>query len=223
MSTDNPKRDVLVQIAGVAKALGHAHRLEILEILGQGERSVDGLAEVCGLSVANASQHLGHLRKAGLVASTRHGQRILYRLRDESVIGLLMSLRRIAETNVAEMRLLLNGYFRERDALEPTSRDELLDQLRHGQVTLLDVRPEEEFDGGHIPGALNIPLGELTQRMARLPKGTEIVAYCRGPYCVFSFEAVAALREYGFQARRLEDGYPEWKAAGLPTDVTALV
>jgi rhodanese-related sulfurtransferase len=216
MSTAGPKRRLYAQFALVAKAIGHEHRLELLEHLGQGERSVEALAEVSGLAFANASQHLQHLRRAGLVTARRAGKRVLHRLADDSVVGLLASLRAIAERSLGEVDKLIAGYFRERDALEPVARDELLRRLKKGTVTLLDVRPEDEFALAHLPGAVNIPLGHLARRLAELPRGREIVAYCRGPYCVLSYEAVAALRRKGFAARRLADGLPEWRAAGFP-------
>jgi ArsR family transcriptional regulator len=216
MSSENPKQALLTQFAAVAKALGHAHRLALLEFVAQGERSVESLAERTGLTIGNASQHLHHLRRAGLVISRREGKRVLYRLSDDSVVSLLSALQHIAERNVAEVQQIVNGYFRVRDALEPVSREELVARMEAGSITLLDVRPEDEFVAGHLPGAINIPTRELEARLTDLPREQEIIAYCRGAYCVLSFEAVAALRERGFMVRRLEEGYPEWKAAGLP-------
>jgi ArsR family transcriptional regulator len=218
MSSENPKRTLFARFAETAKALGHGRRLEILELLAQGERSVEALAERVGLSMANASQHLQLMRRTGLLASRRDGKRILYRLIDPSVLELTAALHRVAERNVADVREVIRGYFHERDALEPVSRKELSQRLRDGLVTVLDVRPEDEYAAGHVPKAINIPLHELTRRLRQIPKNREVVAYCRGPYCVLAFEAVAILRERGFKVRRLEDGYPEWKAAGLPTD-----
>jgi rhodanese-related sulfurtransferase/DNA-binding HxlR family transcriptional regulator len=218
MSSHNPKREIFEQFALVAKTLGHADRLDILEHLGQGERSVDALAQRIGLSIANTSQHLQQLRRAGLVASRRDGKFVLYRLADEAVVGLLGSLRQVAERNLAEVDRIVRGYFMERDTMEPVSRDELLERTRQGLVTVLDVRPADEFAAGHLPGAVNIPMSELEERLAELDPQHEIVAYCRGPYCVLSFEAVTALRAKGFKVRRLQDGLPEWKAAGLPLE-----
>jgi rhodanese-related sulfurtransferase/predicted transcriptional regulator len=216
MSSESPKRKLFAEFAAVARAVGHEHRLELLEHLGQGERSVESLAGRLGLSVANASQHLQHLRRAGLVASRRDGKYVLYRVADDAVVDLLSGLRRVAERTVAEVDRLLSGYFR--DSLEPVGRTDLLDRMRDGLVTVLDVRPEDEFALGHLPGAVNIPLADLERRLADLPPDQELIAYCRGPYCVLSFEAVAKLRRRGYRARRLEDGYPEWKAAGLPVE-----
>jgi ArsR family transcriptional regulator len=218
MSSENPKRQLFDLFATVAKALGHAHRLELLEHVAQGERRVEELAELSGLTIANASQHLQHLRRAGLVASRREGKRVLYRLTDDTVVGLLGSLRLVAERNLAEVDRIVDGYFRDRDSFEPVTRADLMGRSRDGLVTVLDVRPEEEFQLGHVPGAVNIPLGDLERRLAELDPKQEIVAYCRGPWCVLSFEAVAALRKRGFAARRLEDGLPEWQAAGLPVE-----
>jgi ArsR family transcriptional regulator len=216
MSSQGPKQALFAQFAAVAKALGHAHRLELLEQLAQGERGVEVLAQRTGLSIANASQHLQHMRRAGMVANRREGKFVYYRLADDAVLELLTALRRIAERNVAEVERLVRSYFNDRDALEPVSRDELLQRLGAGAVTVLDVRPEDEFALGHVPGALNIPLRALEARLSELDPSQEIVAYCRSHYCVLSFEAVAALRARGFKVRRLEDGLPEWRAAGLP-------
>lgn len=221
MSTLSPKQLVFSGLAEIAQALGHAHRLELLEHLGQGERSVEDLACRTGLTVANTSRHLQLLRRAALVVGRRDGKRIFYRLSGEDVvIGLLLALSKVGEQNSAEIARVMGSYFRARDELEPISRGELLDRLRRGSATVLDVRPEDEFQQGHVPGALNIPLSQLERRLAELPADREVVAYCRGPWCVLSFEAVAALRQRGYQVRRLEDGFPEWKVAGLPTGST---
>jgi len=221
-SGDGPKQRLFAELSSVAKALGNAHRLELLEQLAQGERGVDALAARAGVSVANASQHLQQLRRAGLAAARRDGKRVLYRLTDDAVVGLLGALRQVAERNVAEVERVLAGYFLDCDGLEPISRAELMDRMRDGLVTVLDVRPSDEYALAHLPSALNIPLAELERRLAELPRGQEIVAYCRGPYCVLSFEAVAALRAWGFRVRRLQDGLPEWRAAGLPLEGGAL-
>jgi ArsR family transcriptional regulator len=215
-STPNPKRALYDSFASVAQALAHGHRLELLEHVAQGERSVEDLAQVAGLAFANASQHLLVLRRAGLVRSRKDGKRVLYRLADDAVLDLVAGLRRIAESNLAEARDVIAGYFQARDNMEPVSRTELAQRLRRKAVTVLDVRPAGEFALGHLAGAINIPVKELLRRLDDLPRGKEIVAYCRGPYCVLSFEAVSLLRGKGFKARRLQDGYPEWKAAGLP-------
>jgi rhodanese-related sulfurtransferase len=217
MSSLGPKQRVFVGLAEIAQALGHAHRLELLEHLGQGERSVEDLAARTGLTMANTSRHLQLLRRAALVEGRREGKRIFYRLSgEEAVVGLLHALSRVGEQNSAEIARVIATYFRARDELEPVSRRELIDRLRSRTATVLDVRPEDEFRQGHLPGALNIPLAQLERRLAELPADREIVAYCRGPWCVLSFEAVAVLRQRGYRVRRLEDGFPEWKVAGLP-------
>jgi rhodanese-related sulfurtransferase/DNA-binding transcriptional ArsR family regulator len=220
MMSTGPKQRIFASLADIAQALGHAHRLELLEHLGQGERSVEELSARTGLSFANTSRHLQILRRARLVEPRRDGKRMLYSLLAESdVVHLLQALGRVGERNIAEIERVMGAYFRTRDALEPVTRVDLLERLQHGSVTVLDVRPEDEFALGHIPQALNIPLAALEQHIAHLPSGCEIIAYCRGPYCVLSFEAVAALRQRGYDVRRLEDGYPEWKAAGLPIEL----
>jgi rhodanese-related sulfurtransferase len=218
MSTTNPKRALYAEFAAVAKALAHEHRLELLELVAQGETSVEALALGCGLSIANTSQHLQHLRRAGLVTARRSSKFVLYRLTDDAVLTAVSALHRVAERNVAEVDRIVRSYFLERDRLEPVSRSELRERMRKGLVTVLDVRPEHEFNHGHLPGAKNVPLARLAQWLGRLDKKVEVVAYCRGPYCVLAFEAVAQLRARGFNARRLEDGFPEWKAAGLPVE-----
>lgn len=220
MSDAGMKLRLFEQLAIVARAVGHEHRLEILEQLGQGERSVEMLTERTGLSVANTSQHLQQLRRAGVVKSRRDGKRVFYRLSDDSVVFLLSALRTLAERNLAEVQQVVDGYFHRRDEMEPLSRRELVKRLKENSVTLLDVRPEDEFASGHLPGALNIPLSQLGRRLRLLPKGREVVAYCRGPYCVLAFEAVALLRKRGYSVRRLEDGYPEWKAAGFAVEAS---
>jgi ArsR family transcriptional regulator len=212
------KFQVFEQFAELARVLGHAHRLELIELVSQGERSVDRLAEVTGLSVANTSQHLQQLRRGGFVQSRREGKRVLYALADGPILSLIAALRSYAERNRAEVGKIVSDYFQRLDQLEPVSRKELARRLKARTAVVLDVRPEDEFALGHVPGALNIPMNELKRRLAELPRDQEIVAYCRGPYCVFSFEAVALLRKRGFVVRRLEDGFPEWKADGLATE-----
>lgn len=222
MSSIGPKQAIFASLAEVAQALGHAHRLELLEHLAQGERSVEGLAARAGLNFANASRHLQILRRARLVEAQRHGKHVLYRLAgDAQVVELMKALGRVGERNVAEVNRVMTDYFHARDALEAVSREDLVSRLHDGLVTVLDVRPEDEFALGHLPGALNIPLAELDRRLAELPANREVIAYCRGPYCVLSFEAVAALRMRGYVVHRLEDGYPEWRAAGLPVEAAA--
>jgi rhodanese-related sulfurtransferase/DNA-binding transcriptional ArsR family regulator len=215
---------VRTALAEVAKALSHEHRIELIEQLAQGPRSVEALATRVGLSVANASQHLQQLRRAGLVSAQRDGKRVVYHLAEEAeteIVALIGGLRHVAEHTVASMERVIRAYFRERDQLEPVAARELVRRLREGSVVLIDVRPEDEYELGHLPGALNIPLSQLVQRLSELPRDHEIVAYCRGPYCVLSFEAVAELRARGFNVRRFDEGFPEWKAAGLPIETAA--
>ena len=222
MSTAGPKQAIYSSLAEVAQAIGHAHRLELLEHLAQGQRSVEELAARSGLTFANTSRHLQILRRARLVETERRGKHILYSLTGETeVVALLKALGCVGERNLAEVRQMMTDYSDARDAPAPVTRDELMASLRDGMVTLLDVRPEDEFALGHLPGALNMPLGELERRLSELPKDHEIVAYCRGPYCLLSFEAVASLRAKGYRVRRLEDGFPEWKAAGLEIEAAA--
>jgi ArsR family transcriptional regulator len=222
VSSRGPKQAIFSGLAEVAQALGHAHRLELLEHVAQGRRSVEELSARTNLSFANTSRHLQILRRARLVDTERRGKHVLYRLAGEAeVVELVRALGRVGERNMGEVSRVMSDYFHARDALEAVSRKELISRLRDGLVTVLDVRPEDEFALGHLPGALNIPLSKLENRLGELPADREIIAYCRGPYCVLSFEAVAALRARGYLVRRLEEGYPEWKAAGLPIEVAA--
>ena len=213
------QQDVLDTLAQVARAVGNGHRLALLERLAQMDAPVESLASKTNLTVGNASQHLQHLRRAGLVTASRSGTQMIYRLTDERIVTLMSLLRQVAETNLAEMERLVSQLFADDDAggaMKAVSRQELLAGLERGEVVLLDVRPEEEYAAGHLPEALNIPLASLESMLDQLPRDREIVAYCRGPYCALSHEAVMWLRERGFQVRRFAEGFPEWKAAGLP-------
>ncbi|MEN8131526.1 MAG: metalloregulator ArsR/SmtB family transcription factor [Pseudomonadota bacterium] len=218
MSTGNFKHDLFNQFARVAKAMSSGNRLELLEFLAQGERSVDALARVSGLTVANTSQHLQQLRQAGVVTTRKVGQRVYYRLSGDDVTALLSALRDVAERHLAEVERLVNTYLTVKDSLEPVPVGELLERVREGLVTVLDVRPPEEYTSGHLPGAINIPLADLEKRLNEFVPAQEIVAYCRGPHCVLAFDAVARLREKGIDARRLDGGLPEWKLEGLPVE-----
>jgi len=218
MSSSDPKIQLFAGLAEIGRALGNAHRLRILELLAQRESSVEAVAGRVGLSIANASQHLRLLRAAGLLTSRRSGKHVLYGVSDPAMLELNAALARVAERNLAEVREVIHGYFRERDAYEPISRRELTRRLKDDVVTLLDVRPSDEFAAGHLPKALNIPLRDLPRRLRELPRNRDVVAYCRGAYCVLAFEAVALLRKRGFTAVRLEEGFPEWRAAGLPVE-----
>ena len=204
------------EFAWVGKALASGRRIELLDVLANGERIVDALAGEVGMSVANTSQHLQVLRQAGLVTGRRQGTWIFYRLAAPDVFQLWQALRTLAASRVAEVERLAAAYLGARDELEPVTRQELARRLADGgDLVVLDVRPAAEHAAGHLPGAVSIPVDELQRRLAELPADREIVAYCRGPYCAFAHDAVALLRQEGFQARRLEDGLPEWQAAGL--------
>ena len=204
------------EFAGPAKALASGRRLELLDVLANGERTVDALAGEVALSVANTSQHLQVLRHAGLVITRREGTSVHYRLAGPEVFELWRALRTLAAARLAEVERLAATYLGARDQLEPLTREELARRLDDGEpVMILDVRPASEHAAGHLPGAVSIPVAELRRRLAELPRDREIVAYCRGPYCAFAHEAVELLRDEGFAARRLEDGLPEWQAAGL--------
>jgi len=214
------KHDLFSQFARVGKALSNGNRLEILEYLAQTERSVDDLAKVSGLSVANTSQHLQQLRQVGLVISSKVGLKVYYRIAGDDVVNLLKLVREVSERHLADVNQLVDTYLTVKDELEPVAREVLLERVKQGLVTVIDVRPPEEYVAGHLPGAINIPPDELEQRLQALDKQQEVVAYCRGPHCVYSFNAVQQLRKAGLQASRLEDGFPEWKSAGLPVELT---
>ena len=218
MSSSHFKQDLFAQFARVGKALSNANRLELIEFLAQGERSVDELAKVSGLSVANTSQHLQQLRQAGLVVSRKQGLKVFYSLSGDDVIGLLEAVRDVAKRHLAEVNQLVETYLTVKDNLEAVPASELLERVRRGLVTVVDVRPPEEYAAGHLPGAVNVPLNELEQHLDEIDPQQEVVAYCRGPHCVLAFDAVARLREKGLKARRLEDGFPEWKKAGRPVE-----
>jgi len=206
------------QFARIGKALGSPHRLELLELLAQGERTVDALASESALSMANASQHLQALREAGLVESRKQGLYVHYRLADPAVFELCRGLRTVAEKRLAELDRLVRDHFGDRSEPEPVKMQELLKRARKNEVVILDARPAREFAAGHIAGALSVPVEKLQQRLRELPKSKEYVAYCRGPYCIYADRAVELLRATGRRARRLVDGFPEWKAAGLPVE-----
>ena len=218
MSTQALKRSLYQSLAKVAQALASGNRLQLLEFIAQGERSVEQLATMAGLSVANTSQHLQGLRQAGLVAQRKHGQRVFYSVAGNEVIQLFSALRRAGEARVAEVERLVRDFIGHRDHFEPIPARELLARAKKGLVTVLDVRPAEEFAAGHLPGAINVPMEKFESSLAKIAKKREVVAYCRGPYCLMSFEAVLKLRAHGWKARRLEEGFPEWKAAGLPVE-----
>jgi rhodanese-related sulfurtransferase len=216
MGDRETKTALFDEFARAAKALASGRRIELLDVLANGERTVEALAREVGLSVANTSQHLQILRQAGLVTGRRQGTSIFYQLAAPEVFQLWQALRTLAASRLAEVEWLAATYLGDRDQLEPVTREELARRLQDGDdLVVLDVRPAAEYAAGHLPGAVSIPVGELRRRLAELPRDREVVAYCRGPYCAFAHEAVTLLREAGFSARRLEDGLPEWQAAGL--------
>jgi rhodanese-related sulfurtransferase len=218
---ENPKRDVFAQLARIGNALASSVRLELLELLAQGERSVHRLSALTGATVANTSQHLQKLKQAGLVLGRKQGQFVYYRVAGDDVIRMLATMSRVGEAHIAEIDRIVRLYFLAKDGFEPVAAAELLDRARKGLVTVLDVRPVEEFASGHLPGAVNIPVDQLARRLRELPKSKEVIAYCRGPYCLMSFEAVQLLRKKGMKARRLQNGLPEWRMAGLPVESEA--
>lgn len=212
------KNQLYEQFARIGKALSSAHRLELLEVLAQGEHSVEVLAHETGMSVANVSQHLQVLRAAQLVDVRREGVYIYYHLADEGVFTLWQTMRQVGEARIAEIDRIVNTYLHDRNLLQPIGASELLQRMVEGHIILIDVRPSEEYAAGHLPDALSIPVTELEARLPELPQDKEIVAYCRGPYCVFADEAVMLLRTNGYNARRLEQGLPDWRALGLPVE-----
>jgi rhodanese-related sulfurtransferase/predicted transcriptional regulator len=209
------------ELGRIAKAIDSPRRLELIDLLAQGERSVEDLAEQAALSVANTSRHLQILRGARLVESRKDGLRVYYRLAEAEVHDVARAVHRLADKRLAEVDRLVTTYLGSRDHLEPVAREELLRRVRAGRAVVVDVRPAREFRAGHIAGALSIPVDELDKRLGELPARKEIVAYCRGPYCVMAYDAVTRLRARGRQARRLADGFPEWRAAGLPVEASA--
>jgi rhodanese-related sulfurtransferase len=216
-NTTNPKREVFENLARIGTALSSPIRLELLELLAQGERTVEQLAALTDTAIANTSQHLQKLKQVGLIVGRKEGQYVYYRSAGDEVVALLGALGRVGETYLAEVERTVRMYYTSKDELEPVAAGELLERARKGLVTVLDVRPAAEFAAGHVPGAVNIPIDELERRLSELPRRKEVVAYCRGPFCLMSFEAVQLLRRVGLKARRLKDGLPEWRMAGLPT------
>ena len=213
------KDKLFEQFARVGKALANPHRLEILDLLAQGERTVEDLAREAGMSVANTSRHLQELRAARLVEVRREGLYGYYRLADERVFAAWRAIRDLGEARLAEIDRLVGSYLTDRDSLEAVCAEELLAKMREEGVEVLDVRPEEEYRAGHIPGARSVPVERMEAYLEEIPRDREVVAYCRGPYCVFSDEAVALLRSRGYRARRLREGLPDWRAAGLPVEI----
>ncbi len=206
------------QFARLGKALASPHRIELLDLLAQGERTVEALAGESALSVANASRHLQVLRAARLVDARKDGLYVRYRLSGDDVHALVRVLRSLAAERLGDVDRIVRDFLGDRAGAAPIAREDLLARARAGSVLVIDVRPALEFEAGHVAGAVSVPIAELERRLGTLPKGREIVAYCRGPYCVYADEAVALLRSKGLRARRLQDGFPEWAAAGLPVE-----
>jgi len=215
------KDSLYAQFARIGKALSSPHRLEILELLAQRERTVDSLATDVGLSLANTSQHLKVLRQAALVESRKDGLFVSYRLSDPAIFALCTAIRTVAECQLADLERLVRDHFGDRSEAEAVEMNELLKRARSKRVVVLDTRPPNEYAAGHIAGAISVPVDDLQRRLRQLPKGKDYVAYCRGPYCVYADRAVEILRSNGRQARRLREGFPEWRAAGLPVEVSA--
>ncbi len=215
------KNAIYEQLARIGRSLASGPRLEILDVLCQGPRTVETLAKQVGQSMANTSHHLQVLRRARLIEAEKDGVHVTYRLADEEVCTFFRALRRLAESRLLEVETVTRQFLEERGALEPVDREALVARVKTGEVTLLDVRPPEEYRAGHIPGALSVPLADLERRLAELPRDREVVAYCRGPYCVLALEAVELLRSKGFRATRMADGVPDWKARGLPVEIPA--
>jgi rhodanese-related sulfurtransferase/biotin operon repressor len=215
----SPKKQLFRHFAQIAKAMASPHRLEMLEALAQGERSVEKLAAATGMPNANTSHHLQVLREGGLVRSRKEGQQVIYHLSDDEIPQMLECLRRVGERHLAEVELIVRKHFAEDEELQPVNHKELTALLKSGDALVIDVRPPEEYEAGHIPGAVNMPLETLPRRLAKLPRRKEVVAYCRGPFCMLAVEAVKRLRKRGYRARRLEDGFPEWKSGGRPVAV----
>jgi rhodanese-related sulfurtransferase len=212
----NFKSELFEQFARIGKAMASSARIELLDLLSQAERTVEQLADLTDLSIANVSQHLQVLRRAQMVEVRRDGLYAYYRLADESIFRLWQAMRAVGEIRLAEIEHVVAAYLKDRKTLDPVTVEDLAKRLDEGSVVVLDVRPVEEFSAGHIPGALSIPVSELKRRLAELPRTKEIVAYCRGPYCVQSDEAVSLLKSAGFKVRRLEVGLPDWRANGMP-------
>ncbi len=204
------------QFARIGKAVANARRIEILDLLCQGERSVETLARAAGMQIANTSAHLQVLRQARLVETRREGTKVFYRLSDDEVCQFYFSLRDLAGARLAEVELIVREYFDDPSQLEPISRAELIERMDEGRVVVIDVRPAEEYAAGHIPGAVSVPYPDLDDHIDELPADVEVVAYCRGPYCVLAPAALSLLGRRGLRARRLREGFPEWRAAGLP-------
>lgn len=215
------KDALYAQFARIGHALASPRRIELLDLLGQGEKTVETLAEQVATPVKNTSAHLRVLRQARLVETRRDGTYVYYRLADAEVFGLLRTLEALAHSRLADVQQVVRSYLDGHDELDPVTFKELRRLVREGDVTVVDVRPADEFEAGHIPGALSMPVPQLKRRLRELPRGREVIAYCRGRYCVYSLDAVTLLRKHGYRARRAHEGLPDWKAAGLPVEIGA--
>jgi DNA-binding transcriptional ArsR family regulator len=215
----SPKKQLFTHFAQIAKAMASPNRLELLEALAQGERSVEKLAQATGMPIANTSHHLQVLREGGLVRSRKEGVQVIYSLSDDEIPQMLGCLQRVGERHLAEVELIVREHFASDEGLRPVNHQELTALLKSGEALIIDVRPLGEYEAGHIPGAVNVPIEALPRRLSEFPRRKEVVAYCRGPYCMLAVEAVKRLRKRGYRARRLEDGFPEWKAEGRPVAV----
>lgn len=215
----SPKKQLFTHFAQIAKAMASPNRLELLEALAQGERSVEKLAQATGMPIANTSHHLQVLREGGLVRSRKEGVQVIYSLSDGEIPQMLGCLQRVGERHLAEVELIVREHFASDEGLRPVNHQELTALLKSGEALIIDVRPPGEYEAGHIPGAVNVPIEALPRRLSEFPRRKEVVAYCRGPYCMLAVEAVKRLRKRGYRARRLEDGFPEWKAEGRPVAV----
>lgn len=218
LTGDDVRLRLYEQFARIGKAVSHPRRLELVELLAQGERSVEILANAAQLTVANTSQHLQQLRSAGLVTSRKEGLRVYYRLANESVVEMLEAMQRLADNSLAEVNRIVSAYRSLQEQMEPIGAEELLTRMKDGKVTLLDVRPQEEYDAAHVAGAISIPLNEIESRIHELDPNCEVVAYCRGYFCLLADDAVSRLRRNGISARRLESGFPKWKRSGMPVE-----
>jgi rhodanese-related sulfurtransferase/DNA-binding transcriptional ArsR family regulator len=219
MASHREFKDALyAQFARIGHALSSPKRIELIDLLGQGEKTVEQLADCIATPIKNTSAHLRVLRQARLLEARRDGTYVYYRLADDDVFRLLKSLETLGHSRLADVQHVVRMYLDGHDALEPVTFKELRHLMRNGDVTVVDVRPTEEYEAGHIPGALSLPVSELKRRLREIPKGKEVIAYCRGRYCVYSLEAVTLLRKHGYDARRAHEGLPDWRAAGLPVE-----
>lgn len=212
------KKSLYEELSRIGKAVSSSARMELLEYLSQGEKSVESLSDLAGMSIANTSQHLQHLKNSGIIVSRKEGLHVYYKIVGDDVIRLIISIRNLAENHLSEVSRIINDVIKVKDKIAPVKALDLIEKVKKGQVTVIDVRPEDEFDAGHFPGSINIPFDDLHSRMPELNSKQEIIAYCRGPYCMMTFDTVTLLRQKGFKAKRLAEGFPEYKISGLPIE-----